>query len=677
MKLNEISKPKQIFLLSKFSYNIHQEYKLKFQRKSLVCEILFTNEKILISLKNEKLLNQLLEVLECSQEIVKPLGKHQKNRSCEILDFQPKQSTHSNNGRKCLHSNYHTNVDSFKIHPEIQKNVSIDCLSKTPAKKIRKNEANTSISQIILDNMDSSKNLKMKSHVSDSFMMNDSFSNMIEISYTNNSSNIIQTKTQKRIGKIIKLNLPSSNITPAKSNSSFNLQDELFFPVEDDDVIKTICSRIENSTDYIYDSFILKSLLKSMNLKKSDLGTIFSEMKKDYLKSFLLTEMIAITSKKILSDSILKSQGIVLREKEINSNYFVQSTNQHSIEYCIIDLFNTLLGSNRESDEFYTKILPNLLCETFKIDFIYDLRTHISIPHIFVSMQYHNRIYFIENVDINFNDHEPFVTQDIKYISPYYINKWYKKASEDLCKKDMSNPNSYTNIKRMKFNNFEMRDSVQKMCKEMKANEKINDENRVLVMKSIYWHLFNKQPEIAHKLCDHYLQKFAETIFLNPLLYLILSEIYNESQGVELSRLFFEKAVTILEWQFPKNDNPLIVDIFYTFSLILMKQPDVSLFFSEIEELLEKSKLLCKKFFNDSHEKTVKINLQLILVKFAKYEGNDADFDPVLDDLDKNLEYLSKSELFREESIYLNLFIDMMKNIHTISEEKKIKYIQR
>jgi hypothetical protein len=267
---------------------------------------------------------------------------------------------------------------------------------------------------------------------------------------------------------------------------------------------------------------------------------------------------------------------------------------------------------------------------------------------------------------------------DIRYISPYYINKWYKKASEDLCKNDPGvGTNTYTNVKRMRFNNFEIRDNLDRMCSDLKANEKRNDENRVFIIKSIYWHLFNKQPEIALKQCDYYLQKYAESIFLNPLLYLILSEIYNESQGIEYSRLFYEKAVSIIEWQFPKNDNPLIVDILYTFSLILMKQPDISVFFTEIEELLEKSKLLCKKFFNDSHEKTVKINLQLILVKFAKYDGVYEDFSYILDELDNNLERLSKNNLYKEESIYLNLFIDMMKPIHTILEDTKAKYIKR
>mgnify|MGYP003345725695 CR=1 FL=1 len=69
----------------------------------------------------------------------------------------------------------------------------------------------------------------------------------------------------------------------------------------------------------------------------------------------------------------------LLHDKQLNNNFYIQATHQHSMEYCIIDIFNTFLGNNREADEFYSKILPNYLCETYKIFFIIDIKNYCII----------------------------------------------------------------------------------------------------------------------------------------------------------------------------------------------------------------------------------------------------------------------------------------------------------
>jgi hypothetical protein len=658
--------------------------------------------------------NDKMTFRENMKENKKP--KHNKNRSCEFIDTKmylteiakqkskplaTKSNFHFNNGTRCLH-NYNTNLNKSQSK-DLSRNASIDktktsllnC-SKSPIRKVHltpemysgktnykavsKNEANTSISQLI-NNMisESGKVKKSVAKCTDSFA-NDSFSNMID---TKNTSNV----RNKQLSKIIKLTLPNADFYKKTTsdnklnfNTSFTNLDGIDSSVNNsEENIKSIVQRLEEFEEYYCDSYILKKLLASYNLKKSDLGFIYNSLTKDYLKSALLSEMISILSKKYLNESILKSLEVVLKEKEMNCYYTINSSHQHSIEYCIIDIFNTFLGNNRESEEFYSKILPPYLTEQFKIYFILNIKDHISIPSLFIQMQFHNKIYFSENIDINFNDSNPFVSQDIKFISPYYVNKWYCLASEGLTVANTNLINSTTNIKRMKFNNFEMRESIDTTCSRFRENERMNEEYRILLIKNIHYHILNKKSEIALKLCDYYVQKYTETIFLNPIIYIILAEVYNESSGVELARLFFEKAVNILIWQFGKFENPLLIDMYYTFSLILMKQGEVVDYLDEIEGLLNRSINLCEKFFSDINEKKVKLGLQLCLLEFTRSEldgQNIINFSNLLDSIVVNLDYLNKKEKYREECVYLNLFIDHMKNIPSISEQR-IRFVDR
>jgi len=146
--------------------------------------------------------------------------------------------------------------------------------------------------------------------------------------------------------------------------------------------------------------------------------------------------MIAMQSKIFFEELVLKSLESLIKEKNINTNYFIYSSHQYSIENCIIDIFNTFLGQNENSDELYDMILPSFLQKTFQIDKLSNIKSLIKLPNLFVCMQYHNRVYFNVNLNINFFNSKPFVINDIKVISPYYVNKWYKKAYDSLKKND-------------------------------------------------------------------------------------------------------------------------------------------------------------------------------------------------------------------------------------------------
>ena len=78
--------------------------------------------------------------------------------------------------------------------------------------------------------------------------------------------------------------------------------------------------------------------------------------------------MIAIQSKLFFEESIIANLVTLIKEKDINTNYFTQASSQYSIENCIIDLFNTFLGQNEHSEELYEMILPSFLEKTFKME---------------------------------------------------------------------------------------------------------------------------------------------------------------------------------------------------------------------------------------------------------------------------------------------------------------------
>lgn len=455
----------------------------------------------------------------------------------------------------------------------------------------------------------------------------------------------------------------------ASSSNSISIQ-----PKYNEILIKKISELISNSEEFIFDSYILKQLLKKYKLKKSCLGNLFKFLREgneeDVFHLQLLTEMMAIISKKLLTKSVLKSLEILHYERMINPDYTPFADSKHSIEYCICDIFNTFLGKNEDREEFYFKILPNLLKDEFNLDFCswkipVSIFKNISLSNLFVIMQYHNQVYFNENLDINFNDKTPFVPQDIKFIASSLLMKWNAKAS--TCSPDkenyrvnnsfknklfncpnLSRNNTYvigsvsnnssflvnhansenkankydlinllpnneasnnnensgvrlkeketfilnTNMKRiknknLKFDNENGSFDINVIIKDMKHYEENYEEQRIKLVKSIDFYLGKKAYDISLKLCDFYVQKFNETIFLNPIIYIILAEIYNLNSGIDLARLFYEKALNILDWQYPDKSNPVLIDVYYTFSLILLKNINSEDMLLEIESLLE------------------------------------------------------------------------------------------
>ena len=146
--------------------------------------------------------------------------------------------------------------------------------------------------------------------------------------------------------------------------------------------------------------------------------------------------MVAILAKKFMKSSIIKSLEFMLYEKAMfPRNHIKFNQNQHhSIESCVVDIFNIFLGNSKESKDFYSQTLPfyfkdhfNLIdkCENINGVLIKDF---INPPNLLVSMQYHCGVYFLDCLNVNFEHISPFVTYDIKYISSYLITNLIEKC---------------------------------------------------------------------------------------------------------------------------------------------------------------------------------------------------------------------------------------------------------
>lgn len=141
--------------------------------------------------------------------------------------------------------------------------------------------------------------------------------------------------------------------------------------------------------------------------------------------------MLAYLAKRFLKESIKKSFESVLYEKSMSKAYFILPSHYHSVESCIVDVFNIFLGSSKESNEFYSQTILYYIKETFLLSdedieaFLKDspINLFINRKNLFVSMQYHCKVYFLDSLNINFDHDSPIVIYDIKYVSPYLLLK--------------------------------------------------------------------------------------------------------------------------------------------------------------------------------------------------------------------------------------------------------------
>ena len=578
-------------------------------------------------------------------------------------------------------------------------------------------EENTAISI----NKNNNNDIKIKEQISkiiDVSIMNEETSfilphnNKINNNYNDNNKKKLNTRQPSiyDINKIIDINNINEN-----EISLININND----IDNNKEILNFINQIDSNKIFIYDSFILKSIIKTLNLKSKDLGKIFLMSTNMNIKSFILCNMISIISKKFLSLSIIKSLEIIFREKEININYIIKNNNPHSIEYNICDVFNTFLSCNNNNynkNILYNNVLPVYLKEIFNIDlteneyFSY-INEKINKHTLFVCMQFYNRIFFNENLNIDFNLMNPFEYKNIKYISPYVLKKWEIKAKNNIsCNFNISNCNFINNndnrnisnkIKRIrtKLEEEKVPNDIE-ILKILKQYDISLNKKRINTINSIYKEIINKKYENGLKLCDYYIQSFNDTLFNNSLIYINLSFIYNEINGIEYAKMFFKKSIDIFNWLFPYENCYIIFEIYYKYILILMKQKEefIRNNFDEIIEIFEKCENYSKKFFEN--KVIYKLKIQKIIFDLSYRIGNNNDNnnnisinEDIMNEYYKEvINCINDMRLFnnnndndininknywKEEMNILNLFIDLFKKYSKYSNNFISNLIQK
>lgn len=529
---------------------------------------------------------------------------------------------------------------------------------------------------------------------------------------TKEQSTNSNAKRKEQINTLINMSLISENnsrIYPPKNvksildiNSS-EINIVVTLGNESDEVassnVPTVLSQLDSFEIFLYDSNILRDCLKTNSMKKKHIGLLYLGTKNEIVKHFLLIEIIAIISKQFLSQSIVKSLEVVLKEKEINPNFSITSAHPHSIEYCICDLFNTFLSTNEGNYyhfDLYNKILPVYIKETFDIETEVIAKPLLTFTNgnnnmnaLFASMQSHNRIYFSNSTSLDFTTLSPIKSQNIKFISPYYINKWHMKANDiasnlsfltspshsnsviPKIESSLSTQITSTNAKRIKsFSNITS-NVISKQIANFKSFDLSNNHNRICIVNSIYNYILKKQYHLAVKLCDYYLEKYSDSLFLNCIVYMYLGEIYNVIKDISFAKMFFDKAIATVKWLYGYRCH-FLFEIEYNLLLVLLKQSDEYIMknLEEIKKVLGECEKLSQHFYKKIH---YKVGIQQCIFELNYVKPSDTIEDELWEEYGKVKEYLREMKENKEkgEELYWDLFIDLFgKFINTPKEIK-------
>ena len=522
------------------------------------------------------------------------------------------------------------------------------------------------------------------------------------------SPNSTLSKRKKTIDTLINMSLISENtshIYPQNDINTSDLNAVVTLGNENEDTSSVISSLVPLFDEYkvfIYDPYILKTFLKSHGLGIKHIGEIYQMVSSPNVKTVLLIQMIAIISRKFLQLSVVKSLEVVLREKELNESFTVTSSHPHSIEYCIVDLFNTFISVSEDNIyryDLYAKILPNYIKEKFNVDINVSHRPLMEISNdkammssLLFAMMYYNRVCFSNAESVDVTSLYPFTSNDIKYISPYYINKWHIKASETISSmtflttpssksKSLSSNHiqfiSTTNAKRIKSISLMNTASSSAMLSHLKSSDENNDSNRICVANTIYNYILNKKKTLAVKLCDYYLNKFTDIPFLNAAIYMYLGEVYNDIKGFEFSKLLFDKARAISHTLYP-GLNSFEFEVEYNYLLVMMKQNDefIEENVKEISETIDKCEMISRKFFGKVH---YKVGIQKCILDLGYKMERDAEEKKIWEVYNKVREYINemKEKGDKGEGVYWDLFIDLFGALSNTPKEIKSEMIQR
>ena len=605
--------------------------------------------------------NQISQIIKQNEEIIikNQLNNEEKDNESDtniIFTSRLRDEITENN------SNDKSNFENMQDKKEEENNKDIDNI---------KNEltSNEEVSNIM-----NTSNNNIKNHLRFSSDLNDLIQNLENENKKKNNEIIYENKISIPFNIFFKMSLDFDFI-------NFDV-DSI---INDKNMMKILISKIDNNEMYIYDSYIcdlllskIKETLKCFNslveqkgniTKNKILGKMYNLSNNKYVKYFLLCEMIAIISKKEMTNIMVNAFEIHNKKKEIKKN----EMNMNYDEY-IFDIFNKYLSRNKLNNEYkdlYEEILPKQLKELFQIkesegNLINIIKNEIHPNTLFNSMQYHNKLNIyninIENENVpNFDSLKPLNNNYKYYISPYLLEKWKSKALKD-------------NVALNKEENFN--DNVKKNEKEkeaynkIKQYEKLEEEQRLNLLKIIVLNINQDEINMALKNCEYFLEKYkGKIIFLHPLVYLCLSFLYIKMNNYELSEKYYKMSSKYLNWLFPNKNNCLFFELEYKHLLILLNNEKDNIMKNEenIINIIEQCEKMWKKYNNGSENIELKLDEIIFRIYFRinDEEKNDENYlcniyynniKPLLNEFEgklKKRKYMANN--------YIKIFIEFFK----------------
>lgn len=165
----------------------------------------------------------------------------------------------------------------------------------------------------------------------------------------------------------------------------------MVFPELSDTKLKEFAKSIDDLRIMAYDSPTLVQAMKSKNIPVNSLPKLLKMSNIGANKALFKTEMVARACKSLFMNTVLKD-----------------SSNKS-----VLNFFNSVLGS--ENEKFWQSSLIPSIQQLFNIKITLK-PTDLYMPTLFIALQYHLGVDFIDTIDIDFGKSQPLTAEHLVYI---------------------------------------------------------------------------------------------------------------------------------------------------------------------------------------------------------------------------------------------------------------------
>ena len=173
----------------------------------------------------------------------------------------------------------------------------------------------------------------------------------------------------------------------------------------------------------------------------------------------------------------------------------------------------------------------------------------------------------------------------------------------------------------------------------------------------------SKEYSTALKLCDYYVQRYTDTIYLNSVVYMYLAEIYNEIENVDIAKMFIEKSIHIIKNSF--GENYFFYVIYYNYFLIMMKQNDgfIRNNFEQIKDIMKNCEEYSKKYLGKV-DSVITMQKMIFYISYGGKEMSEKEVEHCY-----NIICECMSNIKKGQALYWSLLIDLFKGMKNSKEE--------